>query len=82
MLCDPPTGRNEMAPYAGESVHYDDKAFPPGRSLVILRKEVIQPQVLLRLPCYDLVPIIELTFGGFLPCGLDHRLRVLPTLVA
>ena len=55
-------------------------AFPPYRSLVILRKEVIQPQVLLRLPCYDLVPIIELTFGGFLPCGLDHRLRVLPTL--
>jgi len=43
---------------------------------------VIQPQVLLRLPCYDLVPIIELTFGDFLPCGLDHRLRVLPTLVA
>jgi len=43
---------------------------------------VIQPQVLLRLPCYDLVPIIELTFGAFLPCGLDQRLRVLPTLVA
>ena len=64
--------KNEMAPYAGESVHYDDKASPPGRSLVILRKEVIQPQVLLRLPCYDLVPIIELTFGSFLPCGLDH----------
>ena len=61
---------------------YDDPALPPGRSLVILRKEVIQPQVLLRLPCYDLVPIIELTFGVFLPCGLDQRLRVLPTLVA
>ena len=25
-----------------------------------LRKEVIQPQVLLRLPCYDLVPFTEL----------------------
>ena len=25
--------------------------------LIILRKEVIQPQVPLRLPCYDLVPI-------------------------
>ena len=24
---------------------------------IILRKEVIQPQVPLRLPCYDLVPI-------------------------
>ena len=38
----------------------------PRRVLVVLRKEVIQPQVLLRLPCYDLVPIIELTFGVFL----------------
>ena len=32
--------------------------------LIILRKEVIQPQVPLRLPCYDLVPIIKLTFGA------------------
>ena len=30
---------------------------------VLLRKEVIQPQVLLRLPCYDFTPIIEPTFG-------------------
>ena len=30
---------------------------------VSFRKEVIQPQVPLRLPCYDLVPIIELTLG-------------------
>ena len=33
----------------------------------ILRKEVIQPQVPLRLPCYDLVPIAELRFGACLP---------------
>ena len=25
----------------------------------ILRKEVIQPQVLLRLPCYDFTPVID-----------------------
>ena len=37
--------------------------------LIILRKEVIQPQVPLRLPCYDLVPITELAFGAALPCG-------------
>ena len=30
----------------------------------ILRKEVIQPQVPLRLPCYDLVPITGFTFGA------------------
>jgi hypothetical protein len=29
-----------------------------------LRKEVIQPQVPLRLPCYDLVPITEFAFGA------------------
>ena len=34
------------------------------RRAKILRKEVIQPQVPLRLPCYDLVPIIKLTFGA------------------
>jgi hypothetical protein len=28
------------------------------------RKEVIQPQVPLRLPCYDLVPIAEFIFGA------------------
>ena len=30
----------------------------------ILRKEVIQPQVLLRLPCYDFTPIMNYTLGG------------------
>ena len=29
-----------------------------------LRKEVIQPQVLLRLPCYDFTPIMNHTLGG------------------
>ncbi len=38
--------------------------------LIFLRKEVIQPQVPLRLPCYDLVPIVELTFGACLSCEL------------
>ena len=47
----------------------------------LLRKEVIQPQVPLRLPCYDFTPVTGPTFDGFLPKGLDHRLRVLPTPV-
>src|SRR5262245_36628223 len=45
------------------------------------RKEVIQPQLPLRLPCYDFTPIANPTFDGCLPCGLAHRLRVLPTFV-
>ncbi len=47
----------------------------------IPRKEVIQPQLPLRLPCYDFTPIIDPTFDGCLPYGLAHRLRVLPTFV-
>ena len=30
------------------------------------RKEVIQPHLPIRLPCYDLTPIIEPTFGSAL----------------
>ncbi len=45
----------------------------------ILRKEVIQPQVPLRLPCYDFGPVADPTVAGCLPCGLAHRLKVEPT---
>ena len=45
----------------------------------ILRKEVIQPQVPLRLPCYDFTPVAKPTVVAFLPCGLEQRLRVNPT---
>ena len=39
---------------------------------VLLRKEVIQPHLPIRLPCYDFTPIIEPTFGRAL---LAVRLR-------
>ncbi len=48
---------------------------------IIPRKEVIQPHLPVRLPCYDFTPITEPTFDGSLPCGLGHRLRVLPAFV-
>jgi hypothetical protein len=48
---------------------------------VLLRKEVIQPHLPVRLPCYDFVPIASPTFDSSLPYGLGHRLRVLPTFV-
>ena len=35
-------------------------------SVCFIRKEVIQPQVLLRLPCYDFTPVTDPTIGGFL----------------
>ena len=43
--------------------------------LLILRKEVIQPQVPLRLPCYDFTPVADYTVvKGLKPC-----LKVEPT---
>jgi hypothetical protein len=52
-----------------------------GWSHRIPRKEVIQPQLPLRLPCYDFTPITDSTFGRCLPCGLAHGLRVFPAFV-
>ena len=42
------------------------------------RKEVIQPHVPVRLPCYDFVPVTSPTLDGCPPFGLAHRLQVLP----
>src|SRR5688500_12525283 len=50
--------------------------------LACSRKEVIQPQVPLRLPCYDFAPVTKLAFGRSLPCGLGHGLRALPAPMA
>jgi hypothetical protein len=47
----------------------------------IPRKEVIQPQLPLRLPCYDFTPVTDSTFDCSLPCGLGHRLRASPASV-
>ena len=41
----------------------------PALSADILRKEVIQPQVPLRLPCYDFTPVAEPTVVGCLLKG-------------
>ncbi len=37
---------------------------PSGRDRTVLRKEVIQPQVPLRLPCYDFTPVANPTVDG------------------
>lgn len=36
------------------------------KDCIILRKEVIQPHLPIRLPCYDFTPIICPTLGGWL----------------
>ena len=40
----------------------------------LLRKEVIQPQVPLRLPCYDFTPVTVHSLGPYPPCGLAQVL--------
>ena len=44
-----------------------------------LRKEVIQPHLPVRLPCYDFTLLTKRTFGTVLLCRLDKRLRVSST---
>ena len=49
------------------------------RKTLRLRKEVIQPHLPIRLPCYDFTPVMNLTVVGAIPCGLSDRLLVKPT---
>ena len=52
---------------------------PAGGSLP--RKEVIQPHLPVRLPCYDFTHLTLHTFGASPPFGLGRRLRVQTTRV-
>ena len=54
---------------------------PAAPVLELPRKEVIQPHLPVRLPCYDFTPVTSPTFDGSLPYGLGHRLRVLLAFV-
>ena len=56
------TGHRDL----GAALHHP----PKGSGEVLLRKEVIQPHLPVRLPCYDLVPIASPTFDGSLPQGV------------
>src|SRR5436190_20644715 len=53
-----------------------------GSGLLGSVKEVIQPQVPLRLPCYDFAPVTALAFGRLIPCGFRHGLRALTASMA
>jgi hypothetical protein len=45
-------------------------AVPHGHRSVLPRKEVIQPHLPVRLPCYDFTPVTSPTFDGSLPQGV------------
>ena len=59
-----------------------ERANPVSPAVHLPRKEVIQPQLPLRLPCYDFVPVTSPTLGRCLPnpegLRLAHGLQVLP----
>ena len=77
-----PIGRSRVAHAQGTCPKRRRTArFRSGTSLVLPRKEVIQPHLPVRLPCYDFTPVTSPTFDGSLPKGLGHRLRVLLTPV-
>jgi hypothetical protein len=63
----------EATPSLLNRVGFDLKVFNL-KGLRLLRKEVIQPQVPLRLPCYDFTPVTEHSLGTCLPCGLAQPL--------
>ena len=46
--------------------HVQLEAILPEENLLLLRKEVIQPHLPVRLPCYDLVPVTNHTFADAL----------------
>ena len=48
---------------------------------MLLRKEVIQPHLPVRLPCYDFTPITDFTLDACLPEGFAQRLQVSPAFV-
>ena len=64
-----------------DNVGLTSDVFPILHREKLLRKEVIQPQVPLRLPCYDFTPITDRTLGTCLPEGLAQQLLVQPTFV-
>jgi hypothetical protein len=71
-----PSTRTTMARRTSACTHHTVRC-----PVKLLRKEVIQPHLPVRLPCYDFVPIASPTFDRSPPHGLGHGLRVLPTFV-
>ena len=87
-LIDVPPVSNPHDTFGRDGATWTPQPRPPpptgeatGEMPVLLRKEVIQPHLPVRLPCYDLVPIASPTFDGSSSYELGHRLRVLPTFV-
>ena len=69
--CAPTTNPSINLDQSGEIIngstsehHQTPRHDRPGSGCVLLRKEVIQPHLPVRLPCYDFVPIADPTFDS------------------
>ena len=59
--------RKNIAIVATDILHSENKLCGHFKVLVLFIKEVIQPQVPLRLPCYDFTPVMNHTVVNVLP---------------
>ena len=62
----PASPHGTVEPFHAHGAHTGHEPCPE----ILRRKEVIQPHLPVRLPCYDLVPITSLTLDGSLPQGV------------
>ena len=62
--CSPYTHRHRLLPLSHLSFPWWLNSKTTPYSILSFRKEVIQPQVLLRLPCYDFTPVTGPAFGS------------------
>src|SRR5215218_8322293 len=74
LLCTRPRSTTDPGPSNESPKVAVIRAMRAGLGLVVLlRKEVIQPHLPVRLPCYDFVPIADPTFDRSLPPGVRPR---------
>ncbi len=70
VVCTRPASTTENRPsHEPPSPRHPARCGPLLSLVVLLRKEVIQPHLPVRLPCYDFVPIADPTFDGSLHKG-------------
>ena len=69
----------EHAPPGKQAAQYERRRLAGHVSDWFLKKEVIQPLVPQRLPCYDFIPVVNHTLDASVPCGFGQRLRVQST---